>query len=233
MEQQTNSKQTTPEDPTQNNVAIPPATNYVSATFLRLIEPITELYQKMIERGTSKPAEVQASFVENGYAIAIVALTAFLIEGACGRARYVKGDQDEISAIKTLKRLGDDDLAADVEEVFVIRDVVAHSHLWVAQVDWQRDDLIFVNGPTKLPAYGDAKFNSVVDTKSRTTRRLKLDVFPTKIRQQSAVIAMKQAVKVLRFLENIDRNIAYASIHHIRVGNNLILFFKWVDELTI
>src|SRR6266513_2245871 len=80
-----------------------PEMAYVSATFQHLVEPITALHQQMLKRGTAAPTEVQASPAENGYAIAIVALVAFLIEGACAKARYVKNNTKRISAVETLK----------------------------------------------------------------------------------------------------------------------------------
>jgi hypothetical protein len=206
---------------------------YVSATFQHLVEPITALYQQMVKRGTAAPTEVQASPAENGYAIAIVALVAFLIEGACAKARYVKNNTKRISAVETLKWLGDANLASDVEEVFVVRDAVAHSHLWLANVSWQPDDLIFVDSPQKLPQYGDAKLTRSVDMANRTTRRLNLDVFPNRIRRHTAVLAIKQGARVLQFLESIDRNMAYLSPVHVFVNGKHMRFFQWVDTLQL
>jgi hypothetical protein len=138
--------------------------DYVTAIFGHLVEPIFQLYQKLIGRHRSKPNEVQTSLIENGYAISIVTLSAFLIESVCGRA-------------------------------------------------------------------GDPKFRRVVDMKTRTTRRLGLDVFPTRIHRHTAVVSLKQAVRVLRFFEGLDRNIAYLSPTHVFVNGKATLFFKWVDSL--
>jgi hypothetical protein len=101
---------------------------------------------------------VQTSSIENGYAIAIVTLTAFLIESVCGRARFIRQINQRMSAEATIRLLGDAELASDVKEVFVVRDAAAHGHLWVAKVAWKDDQLVFVSQPAKLPQYGDTKF---------------------------------------------------------------------------
>jgi len=151
---------------------------------------------------------------------------------ACARARYVKNNTKRISAVETLKWLDDANLAADVEEVFVVRDAVAHSHLWLAKASWQADGLIFVDSPQKLPQYGDTKLTLSVDMATRTTRRLKLDVFPTRIRRHTAVLAIKQAARVVCFLEGIDRNIAHFSPVHVFLdGGKHVPFYRWVDAL--
>jgi hypothetical protein len=69
--------------------------------------------------------------------------------------------------------------------------------------------------------------------KTRTTRRLSLDVFPTRINRQTAVIALKQAIRVLRFFEGIDRNIPHLSPEHVFENRKPILFFRWVDNLKV
>jgi hypothetical protein len=205
--------------------------DYVTAIFGHLVEPIFQLYQKLIGRHRSKPNEVQTSLIENGYAISIVTLSAFLIESVCGRACFVKRISRRMSAAAVVRSFGDPNLASDVEEVFVARDAAAHAHLWVAKVAWKGGDLVFVRRPRKLPQYGDPKFRRVVDMKTRTTRRLGLDVFPTRIHRHTAVVSLKQAVRVLRFFEGLDRNIAYLSPTHVFVNGKATLFFKWVDSL--
>jgi hypothetical protein len=205
--------------------------DYVTVIFGHLVEPIFQLYQQLIAGDCNKPNQVQTSSIENGYAISVVTLSALLIESVCGRACFVKRVSRRMSAAAVVRSFGDTNLAADVEEIFVARDAAAHGHLWVAEVAWKGGDLVFVRRPRKLPPYGDAKFRRVVDMKTRTTRRLGLDVFPTRINRHTAVVALKQAVRVLRFFEGLDRAIAYLSPEHVFVNGKATLFFKWVDSL--
>ena len=116
--------------------------DYVSAVFIHLLQPIANLCVCMLQLGCGEPNEVQTSPMENGYAISIVALVAFLLDGACGRARFVSGsDQKRCSAADTLRHFGGNALADKIEEIFVVRDAIAHAHLWKAKILWTENDI--------------------------------------------------------------------------------------------
>lgn len=206
--------------------------DYVSAVFVHLLQPIADLCDRMLALRCGKPNEVQTSVLENGYAVSIVALTAFLLEGACGRARYVSG-QKQCSAVGTFRALGADGLADKIEEIFVVRDAIAHAHLWKAKISWTENDLRFAQLPKRLPGYGDKKFDRLVDPASRMTRQLKLDVFPTRIHRDTAITALKQAAEALEFLESKDRRFVYLTPQHVQFGGRLVRFYKWVEQLPV
>jgi hypothetical protein len=209
------------------------AHDYLSAVFIGLLQPIADLCDRMLQLDCGEPNEVQTSPMENGYAVSIIALAVFLLEGACGRARFISGsNQKQCSAAKTLRDFGRNDLAEKVEEIFVVRDAIAHAHLWKAKILWTKNDLRFAQPPVRLPGYGDKKFQRVVDLNSRTTRQLKLDVFPTRIHRRTAVIALKECAKALQFLESTDRRIVYLTPQPVRVGGRFIPFYQWVRELA-
>lgn len=63
--------------------------DYISAVFMGFLQPITDLCDCMLRLPCTEPNEVQAAPPENAYARSIIALTAFLFEGACGKARYI------------------------------------------------------------------------------------------------------------------------------------------------
>jgi len=204
--------------------------DYVSAVFVHLLQPIADLCDRMLALRCGKPNEVQTSVLENGYAVSIVALTAFLLEGACGRTRYVSGKKQS-SAVGTVRALGAEALANKIEEIFVVRDAIAHAHLWTAKISWTENDLRFAQLPQRLPGYGDKKFERLVDRNLRTTRQLKLDVFPTRIHRSTAMTALKQAAEALEFLESKDRRFVYLTPQHVQFGGRLVPFYKWVREL--
>ncbi len=207
--------------------------DYVSAVFVRLLQPIADLCDQMLRLNSGEPNEVQTSPRENGYAISIIALTAFLLEGACGRVRYVsRSKQQRCSAADTFRHFGANDLADRIEEIFVVRDAIAHGHLWTAKISWAENNLQFTQQPVKLPGYGDDKFKRSVDLNSRTTRRLKLDVFPTRIHRRTAIAVLKESAKALKFLESKDRNFVYLTPQQVQFEGKLVPFYKWVRELS-
>jgi hypothetical protein len=83
----------------------------------------------------------------------------------------------------------------------------------------------------QLPGYGDHKFKRIVDLGTRTTRQLKLDVFPTRTDRRTAIVVLKQSAQALKFLESKDRNFVYLTPQQVQFEGKLVRFYKWVREL--
>ncbi|MBI3805643.1 MAG: hypothetical protein HY282_17980 [Nitrospirae bacterium] len=204
--------------------------NYVPVLFASLLQPIVDLFDHMEKKEPKGPNEVQASKHENGYAASIAVLTVIVIESVCNRARHVYGLVDRNGAVQTLRELQAGGLADDVEELFVLRDVIAHNHIWEAIAEDDTTGLTLVSA-TKHPSYGDAKFNRTVDLEIRQTRRLHLDIFPARIHRQTAIVVLQKCVEVLRFLENSDTRLVGSTDPHIIWKSRPVAFYQWVDEL--
>jgi hypothetical protein len=206
--------------------------NYVSVLFVNLLQPIFDLFELLEHSDPKGPNEVQAGMLENGYAVSVIILSALIVESALNRTRYVRNEHQREGAIDTLKRLGTGDLASDIEEVFVLRDIIAHNHIWTAAMRWDDNSGMALDSAEKLPVYGDQKFNRVVDSTTRSTRRLHLDAFPNRIHRATAIAVLKKSVEVLKFLEGVDRRYVYLSQPwHVTRGKQLVPFYKWVDGL--
>ena len=133
--------------------------NYVSVLFGSLLQPIVDLFDLMEQKGPTGPNDVQAPRDENGYSVSIAVLVALVIESACNRVRYVLGDADRKSAVQTLTDLSAGGLADDVEELFVLRDAIAHNHIWEATVAGDDTKGLALISATLRAGYGDDKFN--------------------------------------------------------------------------
>ncbi|HEU5248214.1 MAG TPA: hypothetical protein VFU09_14085 [Candidatus Udaeobacter sp.] len=208
--------------------------DYITAVFTEFMQPIADLCDGMLRLPCGEPNEVQAAGPENGYARSIIALTAFLFEGACGRARYFS-DLDQAkrwSAAEILRAFGENALADKIEEIFVVRDAIAHAHLWTGKVAWTPNNLKFAEHPVQLLGYGDGKFRRIVDLNSRTTRKLKLDVFPARIHRGTAIIVLKECAKALQDLEMKHKKEFLPLAHRtVRFRGEFQRFYKWVREL--
>jgi hypothetical protein len=208
--------------------------DYITAVFTGFLQPITDLCDLMLRLPCGEPNEVQAAGPENGYARSIIALTAFLFEGACGRARYFSClDQEKRwSAAETVREFGEIALADKIEEIFVVRHAIAHAHLWKAKVSWVQNDLRFAELPTRLPGYGDKNFHKVVDPASRTTRKLKLDVFPPRIYRGTAISVLKECAEALQSLEMKHEEFLKLALRSVQFRGKFMTFYRWVRELT-
>ncbi len=186
--------------------------NYVSVLFVNLLQPIFDLFELLEQSDPKGPTLV--------------------VDSALNRTRYVRNEPKRESAVDTLRRLSAGDLAHEIEEVFVLRDIIAHNHIWTAAMRWDDSSGMALDSAEKLSAYGDDKFNRVVDSGTRATRRLHLDAFPTRIHRATATTVLKKTVEALKFLERLDRRYVYLSQPwHVTRGNKLVPFYKWVDGL--
>lgn len=199
--------------------------DYVSIIGTSFIEPLLTLIDTLDSMEQCEPNEVQTSRGENGYSAAIIVLSALLAESALNRTRYVRENdgnggqkQDKthvveyfFEIIKSDNRLSHlNDLALDLEEIFAVRDIITHNHVWKAQILWDiHGSPKFSSTPKLLPYYGDKRFRKILDLKTRQSKRLRLNLFPSRIWRRDAWVIVKTVGRVLRALEEIDRRYFY------------------------
>jgi hypothetical protein len=193
---------------------------FVSVIGLNLIDPILLLIEDLEGRRLVKPNQVQANQPENGLSCSIAALSVFLLESAINRTKYLRTkylteEEPEVgrSAVDYFAQISSDpDLVGDVEEIFALRDVIAHNHVWEADVEWdEHQKLRFVSDPVLVEGYGDKRFRKVLDPKTRQSKRLRLNLFPARIWRRDAYGVFRKAVEALLALEKMDRQYFYIS----------------------
>lgn len=207
---------------------------YVSIIGTSYLLPIAKLLESLEALKSRGPNEVQASSLENGYSAAIAILTVLLLESAISRAQYVLGISPPQKPVEFIRKTYPDcDLADQIEELFVLRDVIAHNHVWEAQMYWDEQGQMKLVEADLQTGYGDRKFNKVRNGNKRQTRILDLNLFPTRICRTDAVKVLKSAVDFLLFLENISRNFFYLSPQYVVYNDDHLPFIEIVAELQI
>jgi hypothetical protein len=181
------------------------STGYLSIIGFSLIEPLFSLVETLEAAESKEPNEVQTGRQENGYSAAIVVLSVLLLESAINRVRYFKGEDGRIPAaagyFTTISP--DPELAKAVDEVFAVRDVIVHNHVWEAQIYWDRGQgMKFVAPPKIREGYGNRRFEEVMDLESRLSRHLNLNLFPSRIWRRDAYIVLKTVGQALKALED-------------------------------
>ena len=213
---------------------------FVSVIGMNLIDPILSLVEDLEASRLVKPNQVQANQPENGLSCSIAALSVFLLESAINRTKYLRTkylpEQDsEVarSAVDYFAQISSDsDLASDVEEIFALRDVIAHNHVWEADVEW--DDhrkLRFVSNPVLVEGYGNKRFRRVLDPKTRLSKRLGLNLFPARIWRRDAYTVLRKAVEALLTLEKMDRQYFYISQQSFRFQKRDLGLSQILDAL--
>jgi hypothetical protein len=150
--------------------------NLITIVGTSYFQPIVDL---VIHLQTSSPEgshdEVHVSPRENGYAAAICLLSVVALESFLMRVRYIKHGDPTPGALKMFRHLYPAyPRTDDVVEAFVVRDLLAHNHLWEVKYSWEEEG----NSTTLLEALhtfgGDDKYKDHVDTAERRTKGLQL-----------------------------------------------------------
>ena len=167
------------------------------------IQPILDLYWKLINMQFSGSSKIRVSINENGYSVSIIALTAFCIESYINNLKYFAGSNiSNTLRFFSTKFPNERDLIEMLNELFTVRNVIAHNHIW--KIKYRLNSLYIETDITKelLNGYGNNNFRNVVDLANKVTRKLRMRIIPTRIGKDDA----KKALIVLNEFSNfLDR----------------------------
>ena len=199
---------------------------FVSVFWTNLLDPVASMVEILIPLKLKDPNSDIPTGPENGYSISIIALTVVMVESVIGRIQYLDfGDTEPQKAVEFI-RAKYPEFADRIEESFVVRDVIVHNHLWKAWSDNHHTKIVSAD---LREGYGDKKYWNVIDRETRTTKKLRINVFPTSLCRTDAQIVLRTAVEFLLFLEGKDRNYVYLSPQFVKFLGDMIEFTKLVE----
>lgn len=178
-------------------------------------EAISVLLEKLEKYDEGNSLGFQAGFYENGFSASICILSVVALESYVMRVRYINNAVDHDLNRKTvpdyLKSIYPDfPYEKETKEIFVVRDLLAHNHLWEVELDLQKGKGMTEKNSTRKSS-GDGKYSLCVEDKASKTKILGLNIKPTKIGPEDARAILKIMWRVLLFLENKNRNQCYVS----------------------
>lgn len=127
---------------------------------------------------------------ENGYSCSIISLSVFCIESFIARIRYI--DKDNLSQKKDAlhyvrnKFSKDNIFCSKISELFVLRDLIAHNHLWEVTYEFDENYNEINIKKTKFEGWGNKMFSNNTDLTTEKTKILGLDIIPTRIGKDDA-----------------------------------------------
>ncbi len=196
-------------------------------------QPITDLIERSLKWPATKRSSVGALYYDNIYATSIILLMVASLESYATRLRYFKGvtaASQNVTVANYIKHVFHDfRLVKAVTEVFVLRDVIFHNHLWEIDFSWR---------PVKLQKASlvkhreDRKFAAVVNSNTRRTRNLRLHIVPTRVDRRDALKVIDTVWKTLIFLEKKDRKYCYVSDHNVPFRGRMKPFLEVRNALA-
>ena len=189
-------------------------------------EPICTLLERL-ECFKEDRSDAQSGFHVNGYSASICLLAVACLESYVMRVRAVhnasQGDIDRAKISVYLKKIYPDFPYGDeVREIYILRDVIIHNHLWEVKFNWN-DECISVVDANKRSS-GNGGYATHVDTLGRKTKTLGLTVNPIKVGKAEVHKVLQVMWKVLIFLENKDSNQCYVSASHYQYKRKMVRF---------
>lgn len=212
---------------------------YVSIIGSNFLYPIVRLFEELEKMGPKPPNEVQAGPYENGYSVAIIGLSIFMVESYINRARFIidskipiPGKHNALTFFK--KQFDQNELYEKLRELFVVRDTIVHNHPWEAMISSSADGLKFEVQPQHpSDKYGDKKFLNAIDLPSRKTKILKINLFPTRISYDDVKEVLKTSYEILTFIESTNKEycvISYLPVNFYGKEVNFSDFIESLDE---
>ena len=204
---------------------------YLSIIGYSYLNPLGVLLEKLFSLDQRDPNEVQTSPLENGYSVSLIILTVLMVESLVRRVQFFVEKGKTRSSLQFIRNnFSEYENIDDIEELFVVRDVIAHNHVWGCQIIWEKHgDMKFGSIDDRIG--GDDKFDRVIDTKKRKTRSLGINLFPTRINREDVIIVLKEVLDFLLYIENKDRNYVYITPQFLLIDNTPVSFVDYVRRI--
>jgi len=191
-------------------------------------QPIADLLEKLLQKERIQDSRLHSGYHESGYAASVILLLVAMFESYvarlhhCNREQITARSEDKLKAVDVMGYVFPDLTGLEeLAEVYVVRDALIHSHLWVLNV----------REATRNTSYGDNKFKRRVDEATRRTKNLGLNVVPTSIDREDALKVFNAIWEALLEFKDKDSSTLASSGHQIRFNGEQMPFSKLRDEI--
>lgn len=161
-------------------------TEYIELLVIDLLERAFDVYKRRSYKGRHR----LVSILENTFSTAGILLTVVAIEGWANRIQYLLKDRSRpprpsVFLSKTFKKhktgFPEENFLKLTDEVFSLRDVIAHNHIFELAVTKNASYDLLSQRQKLLPQYGDPKLIANVNKYNRKTHFWRLNTQPSKI----------------------------------------------------
>jgi hypothetical protein len=197
-------------------------------------QPIADLVDRWFSRSRPRSNAVQSGYYENGYSASAILLLVAMFESYVVRVRYMNRGRVKNNLRNALDVLFD--LYPSIRykkaltDVYVLRDVVFHNHLWEIDFLWAGSPDMVMHKATRDSAFGDKKYQARVNLKTRRTKALGLAIVPIRVNRTDTRKVFETLWKTLLFLENKNRSQCYVSHIDVHYRGKSILFGDLIGE---
>ena len=219
----------------------PMTDGYLSVFGASIMQPIVTLWEELSQRKVATPTEVQTNMFENGLSISIIVLTMSMVESYLNRARHIMTLRESHTPPENREPIlsffennfPSVELTKKLSELYAIRDVILHNHIWDALIKDDGNGLKFAEPPTLVKSlYGDNKFRRILDEKTLCSKTLGLNLFPTKIWREDAKKVIQVAYEILYHVQSVDTSYCVVSWMLVKFMNKNMKFSEFILRIS-
>lgn len=220
----------------------------LSVISLGYLERAVDLWQMLLweiptEAVTALPQGARVAPMESYFSASICILALIGLDGSLARCAYLREPSLASSRHSTWGSLAREldsgmpkGLIDALGELIVLRDALVHNHLWKVGFQLSEDQADSMLQPHLTPGFGDSKHPADTDRASnRTLGPLRLELIPTQLTRQEALIVFGAIWEVLSRLESVlgCGHVAVTNFHvNVRPSRSAarepVLFGEWL-----
>lgn len=176
------------------------------------LEALVTLREPSVRGGLPSP-------IERAHTMAAITMLVFVMESLSERLRATGSTSDGVPAV-----LVDEELRQEATELIVVRNVVAHNHVWRVAVTASDDfSTVEIVGEEQMRGHATALYRAAVDAGASRTRRLNLPVMPMRLSRNDAQVALVAAVRIYDQLAALDsENMRSVADSPVRIADRII-----------
>ena len=191
--------------------------NTVSIIGDSYLQPAVEMLDRILTSRRSRwRNQIRVNSFECGHAASSCFLVMLCLDSYIVRLAYVnnetKNRRKKLNALEFFEhQYPDYHSIHKLREAFVLRDLLAHNHLWEIESSRNSSGDEIVARATLHPCFGDAKLHASLNQSTRRTKHLHLHAIPTQVGREDAVKIHETVYQALREMEKDDINVCQAS----------------------
>lgn len=207
----------------------------ITVTGSAYLQPILDLTSALLRNAPRKMIAGRIGGLENGYAISVILLLVVSLESFIGRVSYlqgqlprggkIKGPKESVPKyISTLRRSFR--FEKSLTDVFVLRDAIAHGHVWELEVSDHESHIQVLHNARILFGYGDPKHKKTLNEKTRRSSALSLNLVPSAVGLREVYKVVDVVWRTLDFLAKANLIERQAFTYRGRLNGKIFDFWE-------
>ena len=191
--------------------AIPDIITIVGTSYF---QPIADLIERMLQRPSAADNTTQSGHFENGYAAASTVLLVATLESFVSRVRFLRNGEvvsGKDVPDQLLHFFPDLPNHEELSEVFLLRNIVVHNHVWHLDVSAVEErGVATIATPKDLKFQTKKTYDAIVDVITRKTVLLGLSASPTSVDRYDVGAVFRVVWKTLMFMN--EKNFSHTPL---------------------